>query len=124
MPRTRQRHRLPAAVLQVGWAGGGVISRGDEKIPNWYLSLLTADIKDLSLAEQKGKNIIFGLIRLFSLSKYRRLQGLTRREVLPNAHSDLPLPLCRFFTRRKSACLIIKEAFVVSHTLAETWGQS
>lgn len=63
-----------SSALRVGWAGGCVISRGDEKNPDWYLSLLTADIKDPSLAEQKGKNIIFGLIWLFSLSKYRRLQ--------------------------------------------------
>lgn len=53
----RSRHRLPAAVLWVGQAGGRVIGRGDEKLPSWYLSLLTADIKDLSLTEQKGNGI-------------------------------------------------------------------
>lgn len=42
-------------------------------MPNWNLSLLTADTKDVSLAEQKGNNAIFGWIRLFSLSKYHRL---------------------------------------------------
>jgi len=66
------RDHLPTAVPRVGWAGGCVSRRGDEKIPNWYLSL--ANTKDLSLAEQKGKNMIFGLIRLFSLSEYGRLQ--------------------------------------------------
>lgn len=42
-------------------------------MPSWYLSLLTAGITDVSLAEQKGNNVIFGWIRLFSLSKYHRL---------------------------------------------------
>lgn len=51
------RYHLPAAVLRVGQAGGCVIGRGDEKLPNWYLSLLTADIKDLSLTEQKGNDV-------------------------------------------------------------------
>lgn len=44
-------------------------------MPSWYLSLLTAGIKDVSLAEQKGNNVIFGWIRLFSLSTYQGLTG-------------------------------------------------
>lgn len=53
---------------------GQVAVLSEEEIPNWYLSLLTADIKDLSPGEQKEKNIIVGLIRLFSPSKYCRLR--------------------------------------------------
>lgn len=53
-------------------------------MPSWYVSLLTAGIKDVSLAQQKGNNAIFGWIRLFSLSKYH--------EVLLNTHSALSLP--------------------------------
>lgn len=40
--------------------GGCLTRRGDGKVPSWYLSLLTAGIKDVSLAEQKGNNVIFG----------------------------------------------------------------
>lgn len=53
-------------------------------MPSWYLSLVTAGVKDVSLAEQKRNNVIFGWIRLFSLSKYH--------EVLLNTHSGLSSP--------------------------------
>lgn len=101
MPRSKRRSP-PAAMPRVGlWsnAGGCVIRRGGDKIPNWYLSLLTADIEDLSLAEQKGKNTGFWFDQaVFPLQVPRAAAGLSRHKALPNACPDLPF-LCAGFSQ-------------------------
>lgn len=58
--------------------------------------------------------MFFCLIRLFSLSEYRRAE-----ETRSAAKRSLCFTFVQVFQRR-STCLIIKELFVVSRTLAET----
>lgn len=72
------------------------------------LVLLTAGIKDVKLAEQKGSNVIFGWIRLFSLSKYHRL---TRGA----AEQSLWFIFALVNKGEKCFFLNIKKVFVVFH---------
>ena len=115
MPRTRQRS--PPCCHATGRTGKWPCYR-ERRQKDPQLVFVTSDCRHQGsvTGRAKGEQYYFWFGQAaFPLQVRQATAGLTRHEVLPSARSDLPLPWCRLFMRGRSAFLIVKEAFVVSH---------